>query len=85
MKEFIGLICLTYLFVDSSIMQKIKHLFGISNLDSPTRKIQIFFQELLNCCMCSGFWIFLLCYQDLYLAAIGSILTETLKRIIDKI
>lgn len=85
MINFLGLISLVYLFVESDISNSVKELFQISNDSSYINKYQWFILKLVNCCMCSGFWFGLIYYHDILLAALTSISAEILYLMIEKI
>ena len=74
--KIIGLACLTIILAKSSISQKIKSIFGLSELDETYNVYSSLIQELINCCMCLGFWIGIIATQDILLASIISILAE---------
>lgn len=74
--NIIALSCLSVIAAKSAITSKIKHIFYVDILDQPSNIILQFIQELINCCMCVGFWIGLLYTQSVLMAAIISILSE---------
>lgn len=86
MIKFLGVIAITYLFVEgASVIQFIKELFGVANESKPKNRILIVIQKLINCSMCSGFWIGLAIYQDFYMACIMSLTCEAFSRIVNKL
>lgn len=72
--NIIALACLTIIIATSSITNKIKHYFGVSNLDEPKTVLLQFIQELINCNMCVGFWVGLIATQSILIASVVSIL-----------
>lgn len=81
--EFIGLLCFVYMFVQGAdAIQFIKRMFDLGNLDKPRKLWKIAVQKLINCSMCSGFWIGLIYYtlsgstNPLLMACIVSIGSE---------
>lgn len=74
--NIIAYACLSVIFAKSSITGKIKYIFNIDELATPDNYFLQLLQELVNCCMCSGFWIGLICTQSVLMAAIISILAE---------
>ena len=83
--KLLGLLSLTWLFVEGSKpTQYIKSVLGIDNEAEPKDIYRLVAQGLFNCCLCTGFWVGLIAYQNLYMAGIVSILSETLSRILKK-
>ena len=83
--KFMGLLSLTWLFVEGAQpAQYLKSVLKISNEDTPKDATRLIFQALFNCCLCTGFWVGLIAYQNLYIAAIFSISAEAFSRIIRK-
>jgi len=73
----LGLAALSYLFaVGAEPVQWVKTWFHVGPDSEYENKVQWFFLKLLNCPLCSGFWIGLICTNDLLLAGIISILAE---------
>jgi hypothetical protein len=72
--KIIGLASLTVLFVASEPMIKFKHflLKGIKDYQDK------WFWRLINCGLCSGFWIGLIFTGDILTAATISVLSEVL-------
>lgn len=72
--RFSGIICLVYLFVTAQPIYWIKEKLFIKGV----------LRELLDCCMCSGFWIGLIFYQDVLSACLVSVFSEGLYRVFNK-
>jgi hypothetical protein len=68
--QILGLSCLGVLWINSEPTIRLRLLYKKDDL----------FSRLINCCMCSTFWIALLCSQNLYIAAVCSILAEFICR-----
>lgn len=61
--KFIGLLCFTFLFTEGAApVQFIKKLLEIHNVSEPKPLYKKVIQGLVNCNMCSGFWIGLIYY-----------------------
>ena len=81
--NFIGILSLTWLFTTgASVIQFAKNFLTIGNLSSPKGLTLTLIQKLINCSMCSGFWIGLIYYQNFLLACIVSISAELFQRLI---
>jgi len=85
--KFIGLLCLVYLFIEGSgPIQFLKKLLNIHN-DSDSNNITlIVLKKLVNCSLCSGFWLGLLYYFELIpsfvlIASFASVSAEIFYRI----
>lgn len=75
----IGLSSLTVLFVESEPMVLLRRLLGFREEEYlQYGKIKQFIFRLLNCCLCSGFWIGLICTQSIVYAGIVSVISEYL-------
>ena len=86
MLTIIELTCLSYLFVVAEPLTLFKRLIGFKEENYfEYGKVKKFFHRLLNCCMCSGFWIGLIATGNIGTAAIISITSEILYRIMNKI
>lgn len=86
MVEFIGLCCLVFLFaVGAEPIQDIKRMFDVADDSDYKNPYQYFILKLLNCSLCSGFWIGLIFYQSWLMAGCVSIASEILTRIINKL
>jgi len=72
--KVLGAAAITILFVTSEPTNRIKELMGFTAFDNQGWKG--FLSRLMNCCMCSGFWVGLILTQDIYLAAIVAITAE---------
>jgi len=82
----IELACLSYLFVVAEPSILLRELIGFKEENYfEYGKIKKFFHRLLNCCMCSGFWIGLIATGNIGTAAIISISAEIIYRIMNKI
>lgn len=83
---FLSLCCFVFLFaVGAEPIQDIKTKFSVGPLDEYMSPIQWFITKMLNCSLCSGFWIGLIFYQSILLACLVSVTSEILTRIITKI
>ncbi len=80
--NFIGILAMTWLFVTgASSIQFIKNFLKVGNTSIPKYLILNIVQKLINCSMCSGFWIGLIYYQDFLMACIVSISAEIFCRV----
>jgi len=68
--QILGLSCIGVLWINSEPTIRLRMLYKRDDL----------FSRLINCCMCSTFWISLIVSQDLYIASISSILAEFICR-----
>ncbi len=81
--NFIGILSITWLFATGAGSVKFfKNLFDIGPLSQPKQLWKQVAQELVNCSMCSGFWIGLAYYQSFILACIVSISAELFTRLL---
>lgn len=79
--NIIAIACLSFLFAKGAEpIQWIKTLCKVDSDAAYINKVQWFFVKLLNCCLCSGFWIGLIITQSLYLACIISVLSELINK-----
>ena len=86
MVKFIGVILITLLFVEyAAPIQFIKRYFNVGNLDMPKELYKQLILRLVNCNLCSGFWIGLAFYQSLYWAAIIAFCSEILNNILKRL
>lgn len=84
--RFLGTICLTWLFTTGSKpIEFVKSLFNVSENSDPKDNFRKIIQILINCDLCSGFWIGVIVYRDIFIAAIVSILSESLGRVLSKL
>jgi len=75
--QHLGLAAISFLFaVGAEPIQLLKHKLNILNVEDHNPEWKNFIIKLINCSLCSGFWIGLLFTQSLYSAAIISILSE---------
>lgn len=84
--KFLGLIAFTWLFVEGSApIEFLKKLAGIHNGSEISAKklVKHVVRKLVNCALCSGFWIGLIYYQDILLACLTAIGSEIFKRLIN--
>lgn len=83
---YISICCLVFLFaVGAEPIQDIKTKFSIGPTDQYISPIQWFITKMINCSLCSGFWIGLIFYQSILLACLVSVGSEILTRIIIKL
>ena len=74
--------CMTYLFVNAEPIAIIRQRLGITpESDNSTVR---FFGRMLECCLCSGFWMGLALTMDPVQAAIGAVAAEVLSRRMDR-
>lgn len=72
--NIIGIAAVTVLFVNASPILHLKHL-----LFSKIKEYELkWYWTLLNCALCSGFWIGLAISTDIYIAATSAVLAEIL-------
>lgn len=82
--KFIGLLALTWLFVEGS--QPIQFLKKLVKVHPELLGKDLFRQvisKLLSCCLCSGWWIGLIYYQNILLACVTSISAELFARVLN--
>ena len=73
--------CLTVLWVTSEPTAALRAAFGFTNLKyADMSKAKAFLHRLLNCAMCSGFWIGLAFTRDIGLAAVTALAAELITR-----
>ncbi len=68
--EILGIACVGVLWINSEPTIRLRSLY----------KTEDWFFRLINCCMCSTFWIGLALSFDIYTASISSILAEFICR-----
>lgn len=79
--NIIGLACAAFLFASGAEpIQQIKAFFNLDNDAEFKNHIQYFFVKLLNCSLCSGFWIGIIFTHSILLASIISVLAEFITR-----
>ena len=84
--NFIGILSVTWLWVEGAAsIQFIKNFMGIGQSSTPKNLILTVIQKLVNCSMCSGFWIGLAYYQNFLMACCVSISAELFQRLIKQI
>jgi hypothetical protein len=77
--EIIAIGCIGVLFVAAEPIILLKRYFGFKEERyDDMSKIMRFFHRMLSCALCSGFWIALALTQNLYWAAICSVLAEAI-------
>lgn len=84
--QIIGLICIAILWVYAEPTVELRRLLGFDEADY--KKYSAFKQavhRLMNCVMCSAFWIALPITGSFYMAAIISVAAEILTRIMAKL
>lgn len=60
---YIGLLCVSWLFsTGASSIQQLKKAIGLDNKSVVKNIWMVIIRELINCAMCSGFWIGLTYY-----------------------
>ena len=84
--NFIGILSVTWLFTTgASAVQFLKNFGNIGNMSSPKNLTLQIIQKLVNCSMCSGFWIGLAFYQNFLMACCVSISAELYSRLLNLI
>lgn len=90
--KFLGLLCATWLFTEGAgPVQFIKGLMEIRANDQPKSLTKQVVRELVNCALCSGFWIGLLFYgfsgyqHWILFACLTSVAAELFARLINHI
>jgi hypothetical protein len=75
--QIISLSCIGVLWVVSEPTILFRRYLGFRDDDIQTySKTKLFFHKLINCAMCTSFWVGLICTGSIYIAAIVSILAE---------
>ena len=73
----LGLAAISFLFASGAEpIQLLKHKFNLLTIEDHNPEWKNFLIKLINCSLCSGFWVGLIFTQSLYSAAIISILAE---------
>jgi hypothetical protein len=72
--KLIGLACFTYLMVNSEPTSRLKSWVGFDVMDDQGWKG--FISRLLDCCLCSGFWIGLIATGSILYASIVAVMAE---------
>ena len=81
MIQIIGIAILAWMFADGfEPIQIFKHIFLIDNPDDWSG-VMHWLVKLINCSLCVGFWSGLIITEDIYTAAITSVLAEAVSRI----
>jgi hypothetical protein len=84
--NFMGLLALTWLFVEgSAAVQFIKKLLNIHPESNSRSLIVQVIVKLVSCELCSGGWIGLIYYQNLLLACVVSVAAELFARLLNHI
>ena len=82
--NFIGILTLTWLFTTgASAVQFTKNILTIGNESNPKGLMLSVIRKLINCSMCSGFWIGLAFYQNFLMACIVSVAAEIYTRLLN--
>lgn len=82
--NFIGILSVTWLWTKGAdSIQFLKNFIGIGNMNQPKKLWLQVIQKLVNCSMCSGFWIGLIYYQSFLMACIVSISAEIFTRLLN--
>lgn len=78
--DLIGWSAFAFSLTIATPVELVRKALGLSNSDIPSTSIGHFFQELINCGFCLGFWIGLIAYHSLSgggLVFLGAKLIET--------
>lgn len=79
--KFIGVLCATWLFTTGAgSVQWAKGIFKLGYNDEPRAIWMKAIRTLVNCSMCSGFWIGISYYQDFLMGCIIAIAAELFNR-----
>lgn len=82
--NFIGILSITWLWAKGAdSIQFLKNFAGIGNMSQPKKLWLQITQKLVNCSMCSGFWIGLIYYHSFIIACIVSISAEIFTRLLN--
>lgn len=81
----LALACLNVLFIVAEPIILLRRYVGFREEEFDSYKpLKRFFHKLVHCCLCSGFWISLILSQNIFIAAIASVLGEYIyKKIIE--
>jgi hypothetical protein len=78
----IKIAALSFLFVTAEPLILLKRFCGFKDEDyMKFNKTKAFIHRLINCCLCSGFWIGLILTGSIYDAALISIISEIIYKI----
>lgn len=78
----IKIAALSFLFVTAEPLILFKRFLGFKEEDyMKFSKTKAFVHRLINCCLCSGFWIGLIITHTVYDAALISIISEIIYKI----
>jgi hypothetical protein len=78
----IKIAAITMLFVVSEPMILLKRFIGFKDEDyMKYGKVKAFISRLINCCLCSGFWLGLILTGSMYDAALISIISELIYKL----
>jgi len=84
--NFLGLIILIWLFVEGAApIQWLKRQLKVDNYSKTDNVILLLILKLVNCSLCSGFWIGLIYYQNILYACIVAFCAEVFSRITKKL
>ncbi len=84
--NYMGLLTLTWGIVKGfGAAQFLKGLVNIADESTPKKWYTMTLRELFNCCLCLGFWVGLIYYQNILFACLVSIGSETFSRLISYI
>lgn len=82
---FIGILCAVWLFVEGA--ESIDFLKELLNVHKKTKSKKVVIKvlaKLLNCALCSGFWVGLIYYQSFEMGCLVSVSSEVFKRLVEK-
>lgn len=75
--QYLGLAAISFLFATGAEpIQLLKHKLNLLNIEDHNPSWKNLLIKLINCSLCSGFWIGLIFTQSIYSSAIISILAE---------
>jgi len=72
--KFAGVVCFSYLFVVNEPIEWVKDKLFITGM----------LRRLLDCALCSGFWIGFIMYGDVFIASLVSVFAELTYRMFNK-
>ena len=82
---FIGVLSCVWLFVTGAeSIDFIKEVLKIHSATKTNNTVLKVISKLVNCCLCSGFWIGLVYYQSFEMACLVSVSSEVFARLLNK-
>ena len=82
---FIGILACVWLFVTGAdSVDFIKEIFKVHSGTKTNNVVLKVISKLVNCCLCSGFWIGLVYYHSFEMACLVSVSSEVFSRLIKR-